>query len=287
MKCLITGMSGFIGTHLSKTLKDHGLEPIAYPRPFYESPVHNQADINSFFNIHSFDHIVHLAASGNLAKPQKDDDAEMKTNVLNFYNFLKTIGDMDYIAFINFSSSSVTLPVQTLYSSTKKCAEALLESYPRPSITVRPYSVTGVGEQSIHLIPTLIDAAYTGKTVPFVGWPKHDFIDVEDVCCAVLKIFELHAVFKGLVVPLGTGVSYSNEDVKYLVEKLTGRDIDVKKTSPMRSYDTTEWKADSSLLTQFGWRPRFSLEQTITKMIHAYKKSSENKFSRKSAKKAS
>ena len=267
--CLITGQSGFIGQNLAKVLQQHNINPVAYPREFYERPGDNAQAITEFLFTYKPNYVVHLAAGGNLAT-QHEQDAEVKVNVINFYNFLNTIGYINFDILINFSSSSVTLPEQTLYSSTKKCAEALLESYPKPSVTVRPYSVTGVGEQKIHLIPTLIDAAFTGREIPFVSWPKHDFIDVEDVCRAVLHIMENHKMCKGLVIPVGTGIQFSNNEVKYMVEAMSGRDIKIKKTEEMRSYDTTDWKANTHILKSIGFSPKWSLEQTIKKMIDAY-----------------
>ena len=72
-KVLITGNSGYIGSHLTTMLKDeyevHGLdkvEPQVAPHAFY------QCDINRHFQLdEEFDAVIHLAALVNVGESEK------------------------------------------------------------------------------------------------------------------------------------------------------------------------------------------------------------------------
>ena len=82
----------------------------------------------------------------------------------------------------------------------------------------RPSSITGVGEQSIHLIPTLIRSCLFQEPIPFVGEYMHDYIDVKDVCSALEILVESNR--KGEIFNVGSGVQYSNQQVRDMIEEI-------------------------------------------------------------------
>jgi len=204
------------------------------------------------------DWIFHLSSYGNMY--QHDNRKEIfKANVANTFSLLEATRNMDYKKFVYISSSSVLLPKQTLYSSCKSACEELIQSYDKPIVIIRPFSITGVGEQPEHLIPTLIDAAFTGKTIPFVPEPVHDFIDVEDVVRAMVELEQ------GGIYEVGSGVSRTNEQVKAEVEFVTGKKINTNIVKNLREYDHSDWQSKSDWLTK-------TLTQTIKEMVQAYEK---------------
>ena len=176
------------------------------------------------------------------------------------------------------SSSSVNLRFQTVYSRAKRAAEevllALLETEGFPAIIIRPFSVTGVGEQPAHLIPTLISSCFTGAPVDFVPEPTHDFIDVEDVVDGIMALVNkaAHGIFS-----LGSGKQYSNAEVLEIVESLSGRKANIKIVDSMRPYDTDDWVSTSQDMSDSGWQPSKSLEQSIAEMIDTYRVASHAK----------
>ena len=117
--------------------------------------------------------------------------------------------------------------------------EWVLENQKKPYLIVRPSSVTGVGEQSQHLIPTLIRSCIDGEEMPFVGEPKHDFIDIDDFCNGLVTLIK-EGVYNQTV-NISSGIQYSNEDVKKMVEVVTGKKANIKRVKSMRKYDTDKW----------------------------------------------
>ena len=77
---------------------------------------------------------------------------------------------------------------KTMYGACKACGTQLTRHYAEfyNTVIVRPFSVTGVGEQDKHLIPNLIKSCLTGQKIPFVPAPVNDYIDVKDLCKGVV-----------------------------------------------------------------------------------------------------
>ena len=143
-----------------------------------------------------------------------------------------------------------------------------MEKYHLPIAIIRPFSVTGVGEQKEHLIPTLIRSCYTGEQVNFVQEPVHDFIDVEDVVDVILNLSNNSA--RGIF-ELGSGKQYSNAQVLDIVERVTGKKANINFVPSLRPYDNENWASTNFKSRGWGWSPTKSLEQSIKEMVEAYK----------------
>lgn len=261
VKVLITGASGFIGSRLFHALRDD-FEVRTVPHDAINQDL--TVDIDTSY-------IFHLATYGNYY--DRDNTWEMLTsNVLATNQLLQRTLHIDYKAFINFSSSSVGLARQTFYSVTKHTGEELCklyaQDYKKPIVSVRPFTVTGVGEQDEHLIPSLIQSCRFGKEMPFVAEPVHDFIDVQDLIDALLIIVAKIEKAKGRIIDVGTGIMYSNAQVKEIVEELTGKRAKIKPLKYMRSYDNQKWCANTKFLNDLGWKPTKTLKQSISAMIN-------------------
>lgn len=251
----ITGANGFVGTYLlSKT----GATPI----PHSEITTVQLEPFSRFFFLSSYGNMSH----------HTDEDAMYQANILDLISVLQKIKHMDFHSFVFMSSSSVKLSRQTTYSRFKRAAEeillAFMERHNKPILIIRPFSITGVGEQEEHLIPTLIRSCYTGELVNFVPTPTHDFIDVEDVVHGIdeLTWHDAKGIFE-----LGTGVSYTNQEVLDIVENITGRKANINLVPSLRDYDNENWVSTNMKARGFGWVPKKSLYQSILGMVDAYK----------------
>lgn len=267
IRCALTGFSGYIAQNLDKALRKQEFTVIGVPR----TTLYDMRALVEFFDINKPDFIIHTASYGN--KFQQDNDLEtIYANVIATLNLLEMTRDVPYQGFINFSSSSVGLPYETFYSASKAAGERLVRAfvnkYHKPVFSVRPFTVIGKGEQEEHLIPKLIKSCLTGDEIPFVPDPVHDFINVKDLCDAVITLMEYAEKLQGQIIDIGTGKSTSNKKVKELVEKATGKKANVKVVESMRPYDSKEWVANPAVLDFLGWKPALSLEKTIIEMVN-------------------
>lgn len=251
IKTIVTGGNGFIGSHLIKKL------PHAVHLPHEEIDAWTSNAEQIFF----------LSTYGNMAN--HTDRAEMLK--ANFLDVLSMLREFDgWICYM--SSSSVLLPVQTPYSRTKRIGEEIIQSLSGLKFCiVRPYSVTGVGEQKEHLIPTLIRSCMEGVPMDFDASPVHDFIDVEDVVDGLIDLAKNQATG---IHEFGRCMPYSNDDVKELVEEATGRKANIQSHMPLRSYDNQDWFCESP--SEYFISSKHLMD-SIEEMVEAYK----NELSRK------
>ncbi len=279
-RILITGAGGFIGGYFLKSLgnKRHKIRHLERKEwPNVEEAVRKFRP----------DYIYHFAAYGN--KYNQTDKLEIyEANLTKLLILLEACQPIKYKAFVNVGSSSEygkkdklmsetdIVEPNTYYAASKAAGTLLARVWAiqenKPVITIRPFTVTGVGEQEDHLIPTLIRSCLLGKKMQFVKKPVHDYIDIEDLIRGI-KIAAKHATkYKGDVFNIGSGKQYTNQQVRKIVEKTTGKKANIRVADKLRKYDTSKkWVADISKLKKLGWQPRKGLEQTIKEMIKTFK----------------
>ena len=98
----------------------------------------------------------------------------------------------------------------TFYGKSKLAGTCLLEECCKTlgikGLTARLFTVYGPGEHSGRLLPTLIDAAYSGNPIPLTaGNQKRDFTYVEDVVEGLLRLGVVSEAKRGEIVNLATG----------------------------------------------------------------------------------
>ncbi len=247
-----TGSSGFIGSRLCDKLEGH-VEAI----PNAQLSTHRFQRHRRFFWLSTYGNMV----------GQDNQFTLWQSNIFNIVNVLHDLLlNPPFSHFLFVSSSSVLLPVQTPYSRTKRACEEILLSLPTfPTCIVRPYSVTGVGEQREHLIPTLIRSCFEGTPMDFVPDATHDFIDVEDVVSGMMILSKIGA--RGIY-EFGNGIAIPNEEVRRLVEEITGQKANIRSAIRLREYDTEDWCCK---VPNDYWQPTKSLRQSITEMVTQYR----------------
>lgn len=220
----------------------------------------------STFKFSPFRRFFFLSTYGNMST-HTDADKILKANVHDLRDVLMGIQDCE--TFIYLSSSSVNLPVQTIYSRAKVAAEEIIKASKVPHCIIRPFSCIGVGEQKEHLIPTLIRSCMEGTQMDFVPSATHDYVDVQDVCDGLIVMADNKT--QGTY-EFGTCIPRTNDEVRILVEQATGKKASIKVVEKMRSYDNQEWACCDSRAWERGWHPKKTLEQSILEMVSAYVK---------------
>ena len=254
MRIAISGSSGLIGRHLWSYLTDLG---------------HSLVRIDRKGNFRGkVDWIIDLAAYGNYHF-QTDKEEIYKVNVLRLIRILEKAKGVK--AVILTSSSSVALPITTFYAASKLAVESLGKAYADlglPVVITRPATIIGVGEVEHHLIPALINSCFTSEEMDFVGSPTHDFLSADDFVKAVVLLAKNAKKLKGKVINVGSGKSYSNNEVRKMVESSVGNPAKLRIKTQLRKYDSTHWVVKPSKeLKALGWKPKDSIMSTIDRMV--------------------
>jgi UDP-glucose 4-epimerase len=203
-KILITGNSGYIGSHLTKMLKSeyqvYGLdkvEPQESPNTFYH------CDINRPFNLEDeFDCVIHLAALVNVGESEQKPIQYYITNINGTMNVLNKIKTKNFI----FASTGAAQDCESAYGISKRAAEDVVREYctqhkPTPYTIFRFYNVIG----SDGFLPTnpdglmynLMNAIDTGEFTIFGndydtrdGTCVRDYVHVNEICDALKQAIE-------------------------------------------------------------------------------------------------
>lgn len=223
--CMISGQSGFIGRALTQRLKLYGSTVIGIPRSFL---IERPPELMQLFKKVNPDYIFHLAAYGNHYNQQETEETVI-ANVFGAMNMLKCAQEIDYNTFFNFSSSSVSLKKQTVYSACKMLTEVISEKF-RDVKNIRPYSVYGPGEASNRFIPTVIMALHTGEQITVDESACHDWIFIDDFITALMKG----------ETEIGTGEKVSNIRIVRKLEEISGKKLNYT-PGVLRPYDNSSW----------------------------------------------
>ena len=256
MKIVVIG-TGFLGNSLIKKLKS-----LKYNVKVY----HHDDKIN----IKKADYIFYLASYGNHYH-QKEQDKIYKANLFDYIKLLRETVNIPYKALFYFSTSSVVLPIQTDYSDSKFMGEIMskkfFKKYKKPITCIRPFSIYGEDEADFRFIPTAISNVKQGKDMPITeGW--HDWIYIDDFIDALVLLIENSHKFIGKSFPIGTGKRTSNHEVANLVMKILDKKVKLVESDKVkRPYDTKYWVADITQLKSLGWKPKYSIEKGLKRVI--------------------
>jgi len=227
-KILITGNSGYIGSHLTKMLANdyeiHGLDirpPQVPVKEFF------QQDINRMFNIpFEYDAVIHLAALVNVGESEQEPIRYYITNLNGTMNIVNKIPTKNFI----FASTGAAEGCSSAYGISKRAAEDVVREYctehrPTSYTIFRFYNVIGSdGFQSTNtdgLMHNLMKARTTGEFTIFGkdydvssdGTCLRDYVHVNEICDSIKQAIEKPS---NSVECLGHGVGYT---VKEIVEK--------------------------------------------------------------------
>ena len=170
MRILISGGSGFIGSHLNNLIKEADILDLK-----------EGTDILTFNNFSNYDYIFHLAAKRGVLDGEKNPENYILTNCWGSLRLFEEAKNAKCI--INVSSSSAD-EAKSVYGCTKKFVEMIARKYPNV-ITVRPYNVFGERQpvESGAVVPQFINSLFTSE-VPVIygsGEQKRDFTYVGDL----------------------------------------------------------------------------------------------------------
>ncbi|MGI0130579.1 MAG: NAD-dependent epimerase/dehydratase family protein, partial [Thermoplasmata archaeon] len=224
--------------------------------------------------------VFHLAAHGAYSW-QRDPQSILKTNVLGTANLLDACLKSGFEAFVNTGSSSEygfkdhapredeSLHPSSSYAVSKAAATLYCSQAARaanaPVTTVRLYSVYGPWEEPQRFIPQLVARGLEGRLPPLASPDTaRDYIYVSDVCAAYLNVARA-AVEPGSVYNVGTGVQTTLRKAVEMARQGLGIAAEPRwQSMPDRSWDTSTWVSDSSLIKEAsGWSPRVAFEQGL------------------------
>jgi NAD dependent epimerase/dehydratase len=309
-KALLTGASGFIGSHVAEKLVTSGASVRAFLH--YNSrgdegnlkhiPSEIRREIEVVYGdltdpdavkkaVRGVTHVFHLGALIAIPYSYVHPFSFVQTNIVGTANVLNACVEMDIERLITTSTSEVygtaqTTPMdethrlhpQSPYAASKASADHLAESYAQsfnlPVVVVRPFNTFGPRQSTRAVIPTIIAQALRHDVIEIGStMPTRDFNFVEDIAEGfVLAGFARDAV--GEVFNLGTGEEHSVQEVIETVATILGVALLVRRRSERMRPPSSEVHrliADSSKAAKrLGWTPCHTFRRGLEETIHWY-----------------
>jgi UDP-glucose 4-epimerase len=239
-KVLITGSSGYIGSHLVKMLEnEYEVYGLDVRPPQVEMERFMQMNINQPFNIEEeFDCVIHLAA---LVRVGESEQMPIKYYITNLNGTMNVVNKIKTKNFI-FASTGAAQDCESAYGISKRAAEDVVKEFctthrPTPYTIFRFYNVIG----STVVAPTnpdglmynLMSAKETGEFTIYGtdyertsdGTCVRDYVHVNEICDALKQAIERPS---NSIECLGHGVGYTVREIVNLFQKVNDIDIDVK-----------------------------------------------------------
>jgi dTDP-glucose 4,6-dehydratase len=260
-KALVTGASGFIGSHLVELLVREEYIVRALTRYTSDNRRGNLALLPSEITdqieicradlrdaeaislaMDGIDTVFHLGAIISIPYSYQHPEETVAVNILGTFNVLQAMRQHGTRRGVIVSTSEVygsaryvpidenhPLQPQSPYAATKVSAEALSISFHRtyetPIVVVRPFNTYGPRQSARAVIPTIISQALTRPVVSLGAiHTVRDYTYAADTARGLMMAAQSDAAL-GQIVNLGTGQSVTIGDVAHKIIDLIGRPV--------------------------------------------------------------
>lgn len=290
-RILITGATGFLGRHLSRSLIHHGYD--VYMTSGHEEggdtirkiDLNNPSELKRVISSVKPDIIYHTGALVNLTRDFAIGKECIKINLEGTYNLLESLRRHVPKRFIFASTEEVygsgKVPYRedqlprppSPYAISKIAAEYICDTYAQELdfslIIFRIGTMYGPGQTS-RFIPEIIAQAIRNDTISInSGTKKRDYVYVSDVLEAMRLALKSTLEGRSTVLNIGGGVSYSLKEVvdKILSISKSKSEVFTGKL-PERLMEASLWLMDNSRAEKLlGWKPRISLDEGLEMTI--------------------
>ncbi|MBW4091475.1 MAG: NAD-dependent epimerase/dehydratase family protein [Proteobacteria bacterium] len=292
-RILLTGGSGFVGTHLRAALA------VAYPDAAVVAPavdVRDPAALAALVAAEQPEVCVHLAAIAAVAAAGRDEETAWQVNLhgaLHLANAILHHAPACQLLYVSSADAyggtaggaapideNTPLAPSNVYAATKAAADLALGSMVARGLRVvrlRPFNHTGPGQSADYVVPAFARqiariAAGLQPPVLEVGnldtW--RDFLDVRDVCAAYIACIDRRATLEpGTILNLCSGQARRIGEVLDALLALAGVTAEVRAApSRVRGVDIRRTFGDAARARALlGWVPAIPWARTVRDVL--------------------
>lgn len=263
MKILITGSSGFVGTHLCKELYrlKHTLTKVDLVEGVTILDTLRMIEL-----CQNQDAVIHLAAKTSVQESNTNIFPYNQTNIQGTLSVLEAVKVNKVPQFI-FASSAAVYEPNSVYAVTKLAGEYYIKLYSYlygfNSVILRFFNIYGKGSKGI--IPIFLNKLKCNEPlIIYGGYQTRDFIHIDDIVSAI--ILSLGYGKQGTF-DIGTGKSYSIDSIAQKCMQITGKKVDIiYKPDPIGEVKHSKANLINSI-NELGFIPEISIDEGIGKLI--------------------
>jgi nucleoside-diphosphate-sugar epimerase len=308
-RVLVTGATGFIGSHLASRLARDGAEVHALVRRgsdagrlasvrqqihLHEGDVTDEASIRRAFAAATPWAVYHLAADTGVRRLSEGWAGVERSVRVNLQGTLAVLrGALEATSPVSvfvraggleeygtgptpYDEAQREAPISP-YSASQVAATHYCEMLQRGTatriVTVRPALVYGPGQSSDFFIPSLIASCLRGAAFEMTAGTQHrDLLYIDDLVDALIRVATTGAP-RGGVVNVGHGIEHAMRDVAMEIAGLTGRpDLLQIGARPERPGDLVHLVTRTERAAELlDWRPKIGLTEGLRRTIAWYR----------------
>ncbi|HEU5034213.1 MAG TPA: NAD-dependent epimerase/dehydratase family protein [Mycobacteriales bacterium] len=304
-RVLVTGASGFIGSHLTRRLADLGADVHAltsvvssvYPTRLvplrdrinlHEASLTDRGAIENVAAEIRPEFVFHLAAYTHVGKSWQRVDECVQVNVQGTVNLLMALAPHGYQRLVNVGTSEIygdiAVPFRedaqphpiSPYSVSKLAAEEYCRLFAEangwPIVRVRPFNAYGPAQSPDRVIPEIITRALRGQPLKMTaGRQTREFNYVDDLATGMLQAATVAGV-DGELVNLGCGTDIAVRDLTTKILDLMGNPVEAHFGAlPERPTEIWEMRCDPSKGRRLlGYSAATSLDEGLSRTIAWY-----------------
>lgn len=305
-KALITGISGFVGSHLCRHLQDSGIQVFGITHPTHKNSQNiknsrevklfacdllNEKELGKVLKNTSFNYIFHLAAFSSPAESFKNPDKILENNILAQLNLLELLvksksnakilivgsseeyGDIDSNAPLD---EHTPLAPQSPYAVSKVAQDFLgyqyFLHYKLNVVRVRPFNHIGPGQSPLFVVASFASQIASlekrgGQKIKVGNLSSfRDFTDVRDMVKAYLLAAELGK--PGEVYNIGSGKLYKISDILDTLLSFSKEQIKIVKDKNRLRQTVSKIYCDFTKFNKLsGWKPQIPIKKTLSDTI--------------------
>ena len=256
-----------------------------------EGNIRDISFVDTLFVTYKPDVVVHFAAETHVDRSITGPQVFLETNVIGTGILLDACLRYGIQRFHHVSTDEVygTLPLQggspfteqsplmpsSPYAASKASSDLLVLSYYKtyglPITISRCSNNYGTHQYPEKLIPLMIQKALQGESLPVYGDGSNirDWIHVVDHCRAIDCILQKGKV--GEVYNIGAGEEVPNIKLVKRILDVLGKTYELITHVPDRLGHDLRYAVDSSKVRRLGWRPEYTIEDTLQGIVEWYR----------------
>jgi len=304
---LVTGATGFIGSHLTRRLVADGLQVHALTSAVSSVYAVRLVDLRDRITVHEGsladrsamdavvqavrpDYVFHLGAYTHVGKSWQRVDECVQVNVQGTVNLLQALEHTGCVRFVNMGTSEIYGDIESPfredmavrpvspYAAAKYAAECFRRVFHQgrgtPVVLLRPFNAYGPAQTADRVIPEIIVRALRGEELRMTqGRQTREFNYVEDLVDGIVRAAAVPGV-EGELFNLGCGEDVAIRDIATLVLDLLDNPVQAHFGAlPERPTEIWTMRSDSTRARQLlGWKPQHSLVDGLQKTIDWYRR---------------
>lgn len=295
-RVLITGSTGFVGSHLVEKLELEGAKVFQLSRTMtgkhvLKGNIVDFSGLENFITLNKIQACIHLAAESLVELGQEDPYKTFKTNIDGTLNVLEIarkhalerviiastvhVYGKNKLPYIEGYTPRPSRPYETSKACTDLIAQSYADTFQLPVLIPRFANIYGSGDLNFsRLIPKTIKSVLNNESPKMWGGDSiRDYLYIDDVINAYIELLHvsLDKIKGNRIFNFGSGNKASVEEVIKAIIKLSGKELVIERINDQRSLEIDEQYVSFSKAKKIlKWNPKTDLNTGLRLTIKWY-----------------